>query len=282
MVELVDMRRQSAAAKEPRGGSAPIAVLAEHGHEAFVANGHAAGAPAPARMSTLILVRPSLYAYAESAVDKHGQALPAGVVGDDTYWRTLRRIGAAAEASCAYVDGSGARCPRTCSGRVLFVDGLPYCFRHSAIAEAIAMRRGTVYEISPPPDVDDRGFNLLITLLKETSPRVLALLHNRFHSRRASIAADKQPRRIRLAAGLEWEQGWWATADRPLTRVALRVSAGYLPEVTVMVDHARRFTSVPDWASIRSPAGRHALWHSVVDAVRRAVDESDGRPSWAS
>jgi hypothetical protein len=254
------MSRRSAAAKEEANPSRGVSVVGKQ---------------------ALILVRPSLYAYAQSAVDKHGHALPAGVVGDETYVRTLRRIGGVAEATCFYMDGSGARCHRTCGGQVSLVDGLPYCFRHASVAEAISLRRGTLYEISPPPEVDDRGFNLLITLLKETSPRVHALLHNRFHGKRVIITADEQPRRIRVASVQEWEQGWWASGDHPLMRIALRVSAGHLPEMTVMVDHVRRFTSVPDWAAIRSPAGRHALWHSVVTAVRRAVDERNGGPAWA-
>jgi hypothetical protein len=230
----------------------------------------------------LVIVRISLYSGAQSVVDKQGRPLPVHVIGEATYQRTLQRIGGVHDASCAYVDGSGASCGRPCIGQVVELDGLPYCVRHGTIVEAMAALRGTVFEIAPPPEVEDRGFNLLTTLMNETGPRVMALLHSRFQERGLSIAADASPRRIRNGSGPEWEQGWWAVGAHPVTRLALRVSASSLPEVSVMVDRSRRATLVPDWTETRVPAGRRALWHKVVHAVRHALDDADGRRVWAA
>lgn len=259
-----------------------IAIVGEEERAGSVMGGWAAQLDLSGPNQRLTVVGPSLYTGAQSVVDKLGRPLPLLVVGEATYWRTLRRIGGVQDASCSYVDGFGAGCGRSCDGQVFEVGGQPYCYRHAGVAAAIASRRGTVFEISPPPEVDDRGFNLLTTLLKETSPRVMALLHNRFQGRPVSITADEQPRRIRTGSAQEWEQGWWATANHPVTRIALRVSASSLPEVAVMVNHVRRFTAVPDWTATRLPAGRRALWHRVVMAVGQAVDETVGEPVWAS
>jgi hypothetical protein len=250
-----------------------IAMLAEEDRTGSMTAGRAARLEAARPNRRLIVVGPTVYLSAQSAVDKQGRPLPVVLVGEATYLRTLLRISGAPDASCSYIDGSGACCGRSCEGQIFEIDGLPYCFRHAGVAEARAARRGTVFEISLPPDVDDRGFNLLSTLLRETGPRVMALLHNRFQGRSVNISADEHPRRIREGSALAWEQGWWATANAPLARVALRVSAGSLPQVAVMVDHVRRFTTVPDWTAARLPAARRALWHQMVMAVRQAVDE---------
>lgn len=234
-----------------------------------------------AREPRLTIVRVSLYSGAQSVVDKQGRPLPLDIIGEATYWRTMRRIGGVPDASCSYVDGFGASCGRPCSDQVVEVDGLPYCIRHGGIVETMAALRGTVFEIAPPPDVEDRGFNLLLTLMKETGPRIMALLHSRFGGRALSIAPDERPRRVRNGSGREWEQGWWAVGAHPVTRLALRVSANSLPEVTVMVDHTKRATLVPDWTETRVSAGRRALWHRVVQAVRHALDEAHGRRAWA-
>lgn len=223
----------------------------------------------------------SVYFGACSAVDKLGQPLPVAVVGQVTFSVTLDRLGLVRLVSCSYADGSGATCASSCGDGVFQVQGLPYCTRHAAVAEAIAVLRGTVFEIWPPPCVDDRGFNLLLALLRECGPRVTALLHSRFKQACASVLADRHPRRIRNGTADQWEQGWWVTTDRPIARIALRASACSLPEVAVTVDGIERRRLVPDWRATRLPKGRVALLGQVVGAVRNAVDERD-KEEWFS
>ncbi len=184
--------------------------------------------------------------------------------------------------SCAYVDGTGARCGVTLCAEHSRVS--PVCPRHTAV---VAWLNGASATLRPQrPAVADRSASLLLGLAGGLEAPLVELLRSANADTPGVQAAADGLAELRRADGMAWEYAWAAyTSTGHLDHVALR-AAGEPPLVRLLVNQHEVFSAIPYWIARRhsgaAPDSRDygILMQRLLDAATEAIRSEHAAISW--